>query len=251
MPDTNLYIDQIVKQTIQGEGNRIGYPSTLIRVSGCNLKCSFCDSKHTWKKERKQFINETTFDTFIKQINSYKMKNIMLTGGEPFIYSHISLFWKLLQSFKSKLEIETNGSLITSDDLILIKQLGIHLNLSPKLDINFYKNKEEYSNLFSTYWQIFKSLKKEQYIIKFVYTDDYWDDIKKFIKNTKCDKSRVYLMSFTPDISKFNNDVESFNRIYKESVNRTLKKCLSENLNFSPREHIGIFGFDRNEKLSV
>ncbi len=248
--DDKLYIDQIIPKTIQGEGSRIGYPSTLIRLSGCNLKCNFCDSKHTWTSKKDSYIDEQTIDLFINRIKKFNTKNIMLTGGEPFIYGKNTLFWKLLESFENKLEIETNGTLLTEVMLKVInRKTNTQINLSPKLDIDFYKNKEQYYNLVETYKQIFKILNRNNYIVKFVYRDEYWDDIKQFIDLTEC-QFNIYLMAFTPDINKYKNNISQFEIDYKKSTQDTVKRCIEENLNFSPREHINIFGFDKHERLN-
>ncbi len=248
--DDKLYIDQVIPRTIQGEGKRIGYPSTLIRLSGCNLKCNFCDSKHTWTKHENNFIDEKTIDLFINRIKKFNTKNIMLTGGEPFLYSKNMLFWKLLDTFRNKLEIETNGTLITEEMSILLKkQTDCQINLSPKLNINFYNDKEQYHNIFDTYIQIINTLDPNNYIIKFVYHKDCWDEIKQFIIFTGCEQN-IYLMARTPDINKYKNNITQFEIDYKKSTQDTVKRCIEENLNFSPREHINIFGFDKHEHLN-
>jgi len=245
MSNNIIYINQIIKQTLQGEGKRLGYPSTLIRVNKCNLKCSFCDSKQTWSDNTIQYIDEKTIDVFIKQILSYKMKNIMLTGGEPLLYANDSIFWKLVETFKNKLEIETNGILMTEEILLRFKQNKTQINLGPKLSSTVYTDLEQYSHLIPTYKQIFNILDKDNYNVKFVYPNVPWEKINSFIKETKCDINNVFLMPLTPN----KNGNKLFNLDYKKNIKKTIKKCLENNIMYSPREHINIFDFDIEEKV--
>ena len=54
-----LRINQVIKETFQGEGDSVGRLSTLIRFSGCNLKCPFCDTKQTWNENKSDLILES------------------------------------------------------------------------------------------------------------------------------------------------------------------------------------------------
>jgi len=176
--DEKLYITQVIPRTIQGEGNRMGYPSTLIRLSKCNLKCSFCDTKESWK-QGDEYITEETIYTFLNKIENYKMQNIILTGGEPFLYANNELFWSILEKFNGMIEVETNGTLITNRQMIdRLNKNNVQINLSPKLDIECYKNRIDYKTLISKYQMNVRYLKK--YTLKFISTKNNIDDILEF-----------------------------------------------------------------------
>ncbi|MHA1888243.1 MAG: 7-carboxy-7-deazaguanine synthase QueE [Promethearchaeota archaeon] len=92
--------------SIQGEGSWLGIPCTFIRFAGCNLRCSWCDTKESWSDGI--FMTE---DEILKQIH---YPYIILTGGEPTLYEITSLCKKIHQMdrFNQKLQIaiETNGT---------------------------------------------------------------------------------------------------------------------------------------------
>ena len=86
--------------SIQGEGGRAGQPSIFIRLSGCNLNCSFCDTD--WNKNTVMNINE-----ILAIISKFKCNWIVWTGGEP----TLQLTTEILEFFPEyKHAIETNGT---------------------------------------------------------------------------------------------------------------------------------------------
>ncbi|MHA1585232.1 MAG: radical SAM protein, partial [Promethearchaeota archaeon] len=58
--------------SIQGEGSWIGIPATFIRLSGCNLRCSWCDTKESWENAQEMSIEE-----ILSKVNR---KNVIITG---------------------------------------------------------------------------------------------------------------------------------------------------------------------------
>jgi len=89
---------------VQGEGQVIGYPSVFVRLSGCNLRCSFCDSKFSWNNSKQYNVN-----TIVNIINNnYKYYSIVtVTGGEPLLQD-IGLLIQKLNNYC--VVVETNGS---------------------------------------------------------------------------------------------------------------------------------------------
>lgn len=246
----NLYIKQIIPKTIQGEGNRIGYPSTLIRLSGCNLACSFCDSKYTWNiKKDDIIIDQKIYFEFIKKIKLYNMSNIMLTGGEPFLYTDNYLFWDLLCKFKNKIEIETNGSLLNNKNQQRLIDFGLpcKLNISPKLNKDFYKNKNDYINLVEYIKNFCSYFNESDFILKFVYAEKLEKEVLEFINKIQTrTNDNIYLMPYTPDM-KLYDSFEKFNIDFRHSCQDTAKACIKYKFKYSPRSHIEIFGDDKDE----
>jgi 7-carboxy-7-deazaguanine synthase len=69
--------------SIQGEGKLAGVPSTFIRTTGCNLRCTWCDSPYTsWEAEEGESL---TVDAIVERVSGYPTRYAVLTGGEPMI----------------------------------------------------------------------------------------------------------------------------------------------------------------------
>ena len=92
--------------SIQGEGKWTGLPNVFIRTTGCNLRCTFCDTRYAYKKGKDMTIKEIT-----DEISKYRCKKICITGGEPLKQKEtIKLIDSLIKK-KYKICLETNGSI--------------------------------------------------------------------------------------------------------------------------------------------
>lgn len=89
--------------SLQGEGRHAGVPSVFVRFSGCNLHCSFCDTKH--EEGRMMEDKEIFFE-----INRYPADRVVLTGGEPSLWIDDEFIRKLRETTGKKIAIETNGT---------------------------------------------------------------------------------------------------------------------------------------------
>src|SRR5271169_3609241 len=95
--------------SIQGESTYAGIPCVFIRLSGCNLRCVYCDTAYAYEEGR-----EMTEDDVFKQAVSYGIKTVEITGGEPLMQEEVfSLITRLLDS-GFKVLVETNGSVSIS-----------------------------------------------------------------------------------------------------------------------------------------
>lgn len=97
--------------SIQGEGNYLGVPSTFIRFVGCNLKCSFCDTKKTWEG-KPVGINMSIAD-IVEQANKLDNPLIVITGGEPCLQKDLQELIDQLRLRDFTVAIETNGTMPT------------------------------------------------------------------------------------------------------------------------------------------
>ncbi len=96
--------------SIEGEGIAIGKPEVFVRLSGCNLRCRWCDTKYTWEDGE-----EMSVDQVIDKIKSYPCANVSITGGEPLLQKEELL--KLLKSLKESgywIQLNTNGTIFDS-----------------------------------------------------------------------------------------------------------------------------------------
>jgi len=95
--------------SINGEGPRAGEVAVFVRFVGCNLQCTYCDTR--WANEADVSYREMTGAELYKQVQATGIKNVTLTGGEPLIQPGIAALTDLMcQDPALSVEIETNGS---------------------------------------------------------------------------------------------------------------------------------------------
>jgi 7-carboxy-7-deazaguanine synthase len=95
--------------SLQGEGSLIGMPSLFIRVSGCNLRCSWCDTPYTsWNPEGR----ELSVDQILEESEAYQASHAVVTGGEPMIAPEIVLLTQRLRERGMHITIESAGTAV-------------------------------------------------------------------------------------------------------------------------------------------
>ena len=95
--------------SIQGEGRDIGFPFFFIRLSGCNLRCSYCDTKYAYNN-----FKELSLKELLSLWKQSGIKRCLITGGEPLLQKNSIELMKLLISNGASVYLETNGSIDTS-----------------------------------------------------------------------------------------------------------------------------------------
>ena len=142
--------------SLQGESNKIGLPTVFIRLTGCPLRCQYCDTAYAFKGGKIFTIEE-----IITKTKSFNCKDICITGGEPLSQPNCLKLMRALCDLDLKVSIETSGALdITNIDP------RVHI----VMDLKTPGSKEEHRNL----WSNLKKLKATDEI-KFVICnrDDY------------------------------------------------------------------------------
>lgn len=95
--------------SINGEAKRAGEPATFVRFAGCNLNCTYCDTR--WAMENVNSFALVEKNTLLNIIKEKKIRNITLTGGEPLLQPGIDEFiLDILRDSFFRVEIETNGA---------------------------------------------------------------------------------------------------------------------------------------------
>ena len=109
MPQRHILKITEIFSSVQGEGLRQGEPTIFIRLSGCNLKCSFCDTKYAWE-EGQQYSVDQVLEEVRKIRQSFPAQWICITGGEPLLQD-IDGLTKALKKEGLKIQVETNATL--------------------------------------------------------------------------------------------------------------------------------------------
>lgn len=150
-----LYITEIYK-SLQGESTWSGLPCTFIRLSGCNLRCSWCDTEYSFTSG-----DQLSIDEILDRVEQLNCDLVEVTGGEPLAQDKVGeLVQKLLDLGKTVL-VETGGHMdidLVSDESIRIMDIKCpaskmsHKNdlnniakLTPKDEVKFViQNKEDF-----------------------------------------------------------------------------------------------------------
>jgi len=112
-----MKINEIFK-SIQGETSYAGLPCAFIRITGCNLRCSYCDTTYAYYDGTEMSIN-----SIIEDVVTLKTKLVCITGGEPLSNKETALLISELLEKNYTVLVETNGSY----DIRTIQQQAIKI----------------------------------------------------------------------------------------------------------------------------
>ena len=176
MKITNIFF------SIQGSGRNIGVPAVFVRLTGCNKRCSFCDTEYSFKGGKKMSILKV-----LHKVASFNCRHVVITGGEPLLQQDelIDLMEKLLstESLFYYFEIETNGTIPPKKRLAELTDL---FTVSPKFE-DF-----EYAPIFSS---IEKLAERPEVIFKFVIDKkEDMKDVLQFVRQYNREGREVFLM---------------------------------------------------------
>lgn len=106
MYQVKLKVVEIFK-SIDGEGKRAGMPATFVRLYGCNLHCSYCDTRYGCEGGN---YTEMTVSEIVSEVRKLGVCNVTLTGGEPLIHNGVVELLSELEAGNYDVNVETNGS---------------------------------------------------------------------------------------------------------------------------------------------
>lgn len=114
--------------SIQGEGLLTGEPTTFIRLQGCEVGCTWCDSKYTWNLKGGK---ELSIAEIKAQVFEEDVEWICITGGEPL--EHLADVEALVSAFSATryIEIETSGTILLPEDPLFSKITSWVVDLKP------------------------------------------------------------------------------------------------------------------------
>lgn len=91
--------------SIQGESTYAGNRTVFIRTTGCNLRCTYCDTKYSYHEG-----DMWPLEKILEQVKSYDAEYICITGGEPLLQPEIHKLINILCDLGHKVSLETSGS---------------------------------------------------------------------------------------------------------------------------------------------
>ena len=92
--------------SLQGETSLSGVPFAFIRLTGCNLRCTYCDSSYAFKGGKRM-----TQEEVLAVIKAYQVKHVLLTGGEPLLQRQTPALAQKLKNENYQVSIETHGEI--------------------------------------------------------------------------------------------------------------------------------------------
>jgi 7-carboxy-7-deazaguanine synthase len=188
-----MFISEIF-YSIQGEGELTGVPSAFIRTSGCNLRCSWCDTKYaSWSPEGV----EMSVDEIVAEIEHFPTEYVVLTGGEPMIAKGVHELAERLKEIGKHITIETAATILPEG---IVCDLA---SLSPKLSnsipdsviANGWRDRHEKRRLQPEI--ILEWVRSYNYQLKFVIVSDKdLEEIRDLLSTVGCGikSSKVLLM---------------------------------------------------------
>ena len=96
--------------SLQGESSRIGLPTTFIRLTGCPMRCNYCDTAYAFHEGK-----NLSFDEIIDEIKHFDTNFITVTGGEPLAQRSCYAFLDQLCDIGYDVSLETGGALSIKD----------------------------------------------------------------------------------------------------------------------------------------
>jgi len=135
MTDASLRITEIF-YSLQGEARTVGFPTVFVRLTGCPLRCNYCDSEYAFfGGERK------TLDEIVAEVISYKPVYVCVTGGEPLAQPNCLPLLERLCDAGFKVSLETSGALpIDATDKRVSRVLDLKTPASGESSKNLYGN---------------------------------------------------------------------------------------------------------------
>ncbi len=135
MTAETLRINEIF-YSIQGESTRAGCPCIFIRLTGCHLRCAYCDTEYAFKEGSTRSIDE-----IIEEVTAFPCDLVQITGGEPLLQKRVHLLMRELCDRGMTVLIETSGACdIAACDPRVIRIMDLKTPSSGEVERNLWEN---------------------------------------------------------------------------------------------------------------
>ena len=217
--------------SIQGEGILLGMPSVFVRTSGCNLRCTWCDTPYTsWQPEG---VNMSV-EQIAAEVARFPASHVVVTGGEPMIAPEIVALTRRLREARLHITIETAGTCFVAADCDL-------MSISPKLGNSTPRERDggrwaaQHDRLRYQPDVLKRLMIEYDYQLKFVVAEDSdLDEIDQMREDLDAPKEKVLLMP------------EGVNReVLRERGAWLADICKARGYRYSPRLHVDLWGDKR------
>jgi 7-carboxy-7-deazaguanine synthase len=211
--------------SLQGEGSLVGVPSVFIRTSGCNLRCTWCDTPYTsWQPEG----DDQELDQILSAVRSFSpARHVVVTGGEPMIAPEIVPLTGRLRALGLHITVETAGTVFQPVACDL-------MSISPKLSNSTPSGpwSARHDKLRIRPPVLAELMERYSYQLKFVIEKPAdLAEVWALVTELRADRERVILMPEGVDRDQLRERSLWLAEIAKD-----------EGVRFSPRLHVELYG---------
>ena len=210
--------------SLQGEGSLVGVPSFFIRTTGCNLRCSWCDTPYTsWQPEGV----EMGLDRILDEVRAHPARHVVVTGGEPMIAPEIVALTERLRQAGMHVTVETAGTVFQPVACDL-------MSISPKLRNSTPEGPfaVQHQRVRIQTPVLVQLITRYDYQLKFVIeTPTDLAEVRELMGLLPADPERVILMPEGTDAERL-----------RERALWLAEICKEEGFRFSPRLHVDLWG---------
>lgn len=193
MSTPSLVVSEIFGPTVSGEGRTLGQRCGFLRLMGCNLKCSWCDTPYTWDGGRFNLAAEGTRMTWpeiVEQLLAMDVGFVIISGGEPLLHQGQRAWELVLRALSGagiRVEIETNGTKIPNR---VTREHVARFTVSPKLA---HSGDREVDRIVPEAIGAFRLLDRADF--KFVCaTPEHVAEVQRWVKILSIPLDRVWVM---------------------------------------------------------
>ena len=103
--EPSLLVNEVF-YSLQGEASRVGLPTVFVRLTGCPLRCTWCDTEHAFSGGHRMAIHE-----IVDKVTEFRTPHVCVTGGEPLAQKHCGSLLSALCDASFDVSLETSGAL--------------------------------------------------------------------------------------------------------------------------------------------
>jgi 7-carboxy-7-deazaguanine synthase len=211
--------------SVQGEGSLVGVPSVFVRTSGCNLRCSWCDTPYaSWNPEGEELSVEEIADRVCRYRSA---RHVVLTGGEPMIMPGIVELSSMLRDRGMHITVETAGTVFTP---VVCDLMSISPKLSNSTPEGSFRNQHERLRIQP---DVLSRLTREyDYQLKFVIANKAdLEEVQSLVATLSAPATKVILMPEGISVEELSARGAWIAEL-----------CKAHGYRFSPRLHVYLYG---------
>ncbi len=207
--------------SLQGEGSTLGTPAHFLRLQGCAVGCSWCDTKYTWEGSGGEPRNVDDVFASLEALGAARL--LVVTGGEPLAHEGIASLLRAALTRWHRVEVETSGL-----EPPPIRDARLHYNWSPKLRSATGRADETWAHADAF-------LQDPNTTLKVVVSDDA--DADESLERAQLNRVPLDRLSWMPE-GLTDEQLKSRGRWLAE-------RCKRDGVRLSPRLHVWLWGARR------